>query len=554
MSAAEAVSRIQWVTYRSPQSVIRRFVARRTVRSATVWAFVFGAYTASKSIGFATAAPTAAARAKLVSSFTNNVGLNALLGVPHNIADISGYTAWNTFSVITIIGSIWAFLLSTKYFRGEEEAGRTEVLLSGQTTPRRAAIDTLQGLGVSLLIQFVVVAVCYIGIGSLHDIGIGAQSAAYLALCVCMGTLLFMAVGALTSQLMPTRSRAASLAAVLFGIFFVVRGTGDASSARWLLDVSPLGWIERLRPLTGSDVIWLLPILGLVAACVMVTVYLAGRRDLGESVFADRDTAKPRIRLLGSTFGAAVRLTRGSTLGWLAAVTLLGLFYGVLTKTAAQAFSGLEHGQGTGKVLDKLTHRLQVNNEMLFLGVVFLISTPLVMSYAANAVAKLREDEAQGYVDNFLVRSVSRWRWLAQRALLIALVSAIACLLSGLGVWAGVASQHGGVAVHTLLLAGFNMLGAMICTAGIGILAMGLIPRMTSLVAFSVVGWSFMLEILGSGLHLNHWLLDTSLMHHVTLAPAVDPNWTANAVLAGVGLVCYAAGSFLFARRDLAVE
>ena len=45
-----------------------------------------------------------------------------------------------------------------------------------------------------------------------------------------------------------------------------------------------------------------------------------------------------------------------------------------------------------------------------------------------------------------------------------------------------------------------------------------------------------------------------SLAASLTLAPAVSPNWTANAVLAGVGLACYMAGSFIFAQRDLEVE
>src|SRR5581483_6991879 len=136
---------------RSPQTVIGRFVARRTLRSATVWGYVFGAYTASKTVGFDKAYPTTQSRIQLAHSFSNNVGLEALLGQPHRIETIAGYAAWNTLSVLTIVGSIWAFLLATKYFRGEEAAGRTELLESGQTSPRLAAINTLAGLTNSLV-------------------------------------------------------------------------------------------------------------------------------------------------------------------------------------------------------------------------------------------------------------------------------------------------------------------------------------------------------------------------------------------------------------------
>lgn len=326
-------------SYRSPKTVIARFVARRTLKSATIWAFIFGCYTASKMVGYAQAAPNEAARAKLAQSFGNNVGLNALLGVPHNLATVSGYAAWNTFSVVTIIGSIWAFLLSTKYFRGEEEAGRSELLLAGQTTARRATADTLVGLGASLCLLFAVVAVLFVVIGKIPSVGLNPRAAVFFSLSVVMGAVVFMAIGAVTSQLMPTRSRAAGLAAAVFGVFFLFRAMADVSNAHWLLNVTPLGWIERLRPLTGSQPLWLVPIFGLVAACVAAAIYLAGRRDLGESIFADRDTAPARTGLLNSTFGAALRLTKGSTIGWISAIALSGVFYGLLTKTVGQALA-----------------------------------------------------------------------------------------------------------------------------------------------------------------------------------------------------------------------
>jgi ABC-2 type transport system permease protein len=555
MSAEPAASTPAGIrTYRSPETVIARFVARRTLKSAAVWAFIFGSYTASKTVGFAQAAPTAAARAKLLHTFGNNVGLNALLGVPHNIDTMSGYAAWNTFSVVTIIGAIWAFMLSTKYFRGEEEAGRSELLLAGQTTARRATANTMAGLGASLCLLFAVVAVLFVIIGKLPSIGFSPRSALFFSLSVIMGAVLFMAIGAVTSQLMPTRSRAAGLAAAIFGIFFLVKAMADVSNAHWLLNVTPLGWIERLRPLTGSQPIWLVPIFGLVAACVAVAVYLAGRRDLGESTFADRDSAPAHTGLLNSTFGAALRLTKGATVGWIVAIVLSGVFYGLLTKTVGQALAGLSTKRGTGKIIGGLAHNAQLSVQTLFIGVIFFILVPLVMCYAASAVAKIRDEEAQGYVDNFLVRPVSRWRWLGERTLLVALSALAACLLGGLGVWLGEASQHVGISFNSLVLAGLNMLGAVLLTLGVGIFAIGLVPRLASLIAYSVIGWSFLMEILGSGLHLNHWLLDTSVLQHVTLAPAVRPDWRANAVLAGLGAAAYLAGSLLFNSRDLESE
>src|SRR5579872_3720095 len=125
--------------YRSPRTVIGRFVARRTYRSAIFWAAIFCVYVLSKSSGYAAAYPTQADRAGLATTFGNNLGLNALLATPHQLNTVAGFVTWNTLSVTVIIGSIWALLLATRNFRGEEEAGRWEVLLGGQTTARAAA-------------------------------------------------------------------------------------------------------------------------------------------------------------------------------------------------------------------------------------------------------------------------------------------------------------------------------------------------------------------------------------------------------------------------------
>jgi ABC-2 type transport system permease protein len=52
----------------------------------------------------------------------------------------------------------------------------------------------------------------------------------------------------------------------------------------------------------------------------------------------------------------------------------------------------------------------------------------------------------------------------------------------------------------------------------------------------------------------SHWLLDTSVFHHMAAAPGVSPDWTSAAALAAVGAAAALAGGVAFARRDLASE
>ena len=141
----------------------------------------------------------------------------------------------------------------------------------------------------------------------------------FLAAALVAAAAEFLAVGAMASEVMPTRGRAASLAAAFFGAAFMLRALGDsARTVHWLVYVSPLGWVEELHPLGGSQPLWLLPIAGLAAGCGLLTVFLAGRRDLGTSLLSDQDTAAPRLAMLGSPLLLTVRLWRASIASWLA--------------------------------------------------------------------------------------------------------------------------------------------------------------------------------------------------------------------------------------------
>ncbi len=534
--------------YWSPGTVAGRFVARRTIRSAAFWALIFGAYVASKSAGYALAYPNVVDRVKLAASFGSNVGFSAFLGPARQISSVAGFTAWNTLMVVTIVAAIWSFLLATRTLRGEETAGRWELMLAGQTTSRRATASVLSGLASGLGVLFAVMAITFVAVGRIHGVGFHASAAVFFALATTAGAAEFMAIGGLASQLMPTRSRAAGLSAGLFGASFLVRAMADTTSARWLLDLSPLGWIERLQPLTNSRPLWLIPITLLVIVAGGLTIWLAGHRDLGASTFADRDTARPRTALLGSPAAAAVRLTGPASLGWLATIAFVAAFFGLLTKSASTAFSSSLSAQ---HVIDRLSHATRVVGATTFLGIVFFFLMISAMAYAASAIGRVREDEAEGYLENLLVRPVGRRSWLIGRLSLIIVVIVVAGLIGSLGVWAGQASQHVGVAWHQLWLAGLNAMAPAFVVLGLGVLAFGLTPRLTSTIAYSLIAWSFLIEMVSSGLNLNHWLLDTSILHHVVLAPIASPNWTSDAIMIALAAALALIGFVTFSRRDI---
>ena len=538
--------------YRLPQLTIARFTGRRAVRSGALWGLVFGLYVYDNAFAFDSIAPTAAKRDQLLGTMAGNAGLKALLGDTHQITTRGGFTDWRAIGVTALVASIWGLMAATKALRGEEAAGRWELFLAGQTTPRRAAANALAGLGAGVLAMYVLTALLTALVGGRPNVGISVGQSLLFAVAVVAGAAMFAAVGAVASEVMSTRARAAGLSAAVFGAAFMLRALGDAtSSAHWLVYLSPLGWVEQLHPLTGAQPFWLLPIAGLVVVCAVATVLLADR-DLGTSLLADKASAKPHMALLGSPLSFALRLSWAAIAGWLTATVVAALLYGSLAKSTGQDFaSSSTLRKFTGQLTHVAHRQLELAGTRVFAGIIFLILMTLIMAYVASAMGRVREDEAEGYVDNLVVRSVSRMRWLSGRAGLILAVLVTAGLLGGVAFWAAAASQHAGLSFHELVLAGLNSAAPAALLLGIGVLALGFVPRLTSIVCWGILAWAFLLDMLGSAIKVNHWLMDTSLLSHPALAPAVNPDWRIAGTYLAIGCAAALLGGWRFTQRDL---
>jgi ABC-2 type transport system permease protein len=529
--------------------VVARLTARRASVQSAIWGVVFGILVVSTVSSYASAYPTAADRLRLRASVGGNVGAEALLGPTRRIETVAGWTGWRAVGLAMLIGAIWGLLAGTRFLRGEEETGRWELLLTGATTRGRAAAQALAGLAAALLAMFAVTAVFCVVEGRSHDARFSVSASVFLAVAIVAAPALFLAVGAFTSQLANTRRLAAGLAAAVFGVCFVLRMVASAaSSLRWVRWVTPLGWIDALHPLTGTQLWPLVPLVALIAALAIATVRLAGARDVGAGVLPDRDTAKARTALLGGPTGLAVRLVRGVAVGWIAASAALAFVMGLVAKAAAKSISDTP---SLRQILERLGGGRSSGAEF-YLGFAFLTVATIVGLLAASQIHNVREEESEGRLENLLVRAVARVPWLAGR-LGVALGLLVATgVLSGLAAWAGAAVEQTNVSLGRLLEGGVNVLPPAVLVLGIGTLAFGIAPRVVTVVAYGLVAWSFLVELVGATVKSNHWFLDTSLFHHMKPVPAANPDWTSACVMAGIGIVAAALGAAAFSRRDLA--
>ena len=529
-------------------AVVVLTTARRAARSGLPWGVVFGLYVVASASGYAASFPTATSRIKLATSFGANAGLAAMLGPAHRLDTVAGFTAWRTLGVLTVVGAIWGILIATRLLRGEEDAGRWEIFLAGQTTRRWAAAQAAAGLGVGLVSLWAVTAVLAVADGRAPKVHFPVTASLFLATCLVAGAALFMAVGLVVGQLAATRRQANGIAAAVLGLSYLLRMAADSNAdLRWLRRVSPLGWVEELRPLVSPRPLALVPIVTLVVVLVAAAIALAGARDLGASALPAPEAPPARTALLTGPAGLAVRLSRPVVIAWAGSLAVFGLVLGLVAQSASDAISG---SATVARIIGRLGGRH--GGASAYLGVSFLIAAALVCFAAAGQIASTRAEEADGHLDNLLARPVARPRWLAGRLAVGAVLVLVTSVAAGLAGWAGAASQHTGVNVGRLVEAGLNVAPPALFVLGVGCLVYGVAPRLAVTATYALVSWSFLVQLVASGIRMNHWVRDTSVLIHTAPAPAASPDLRAAAWLVTLGVLAAVAGTVGFRRRDLA--
>lgn len=532
----------------SSERAVLLTASRPAWRSGAIWGSVFGLLVAVSAVGYVTTFPTVASRRTLASSFGANAGIAALIGPARHLETVAGFTAWRTLGIVGILGGIWALLLATRLTRGEEEAGRWELLLAGPITRRGAAVQAMGALGVAIVTAWSCVASFAVWAGASKDVKFAVTGSLYLSTALVASAAMFAAIGVLASQLVATRRQASAVTGGVLGAAYMLRMVADASSGlRWLRWTSPLGWVEELHPMTGSNWLPFVPIALLCATTAGVAAFLAGRRDVGASAFPDRDAPPPRLGLLGGPAGLALRLTRPVLIGWTVALAATGVVFGLVAQSASKVVTG-------SKTITDMLARIGGNRvgAAAYIGFAFLFAAALVAFAAAGQISALRTEEADGYLDNLLVRPVARTRWLVGRLVVAVVLVVVASVVVGVAAWAGAATQHTGIGFGELLAAGINVLPPALFVLGVGTVAFALAPRRAPALGYVIVTWSFVVELVASLVTSNRVLLGSSLLHYVAPAPAAPPDWRAAGVVAAIGVIGMVLGVIGFDRRDLA--
>jgi putative exporter of polyketide antibiotics len=224
----------------------------------------------------ATATPTQRSLTGCAHSFADNKAIRLFYGEPHDLLTVGGYTAWRVGGTLAIFAAIFGLVAAVRGVRTEEDAGRTELVLAGPVGRQSAQVAALVAIGAGVFILWAGEFAGFV-LG-----GLSAGGSAYLALATASVVPVCVGVGAVASQLAPTRRMALELGGAIVALFFLLRVIADtASGVGWLRWTTPLGWAEELRPFAGAHPLVLaLPVLA-TALLLTAAFRIAASRDIG---------------------------------------------------------------------------------------------------------------------------------------------------------------------------------------------------------------------------------------------------------------------------------
>jgi ABC-2 type transport system permease protein len=526
MSAAEAIAR-------------RAFVDGRTRTLSFAGLFAFAGY--ANVVGYRSTYTAISDRIALAHSLGTNDAVRLFYGKPYDLLTVGGYVAWRVGGLMTLFAAAWGLLAAVRALRAEEDAGRTELVLAGILARRGVYLAALAaifaGAVVLWLATFVGLAAARLPVGG----------SAYLALAILAVVPVFAGVGALASQLAPTRRVAVELSSAALLLSFLARVVADTSRhLEWLRWTTPLGWAEELRPFTGPrPAVLLLP--GATGVVLLLAAgAIARRRDIGTGLLPAREHALPNLRLLSSPLAQTLRSERGSLLAWLVGSGFFAFVIGVISTSISSA--GL-----SGSVQRQLRQVTGVSiiTPAGYIGFTFLFFVLVLSLFACAQLAAARNAELDQQLETLFALPFSRRRWLAGRLLLAVTGAAAIGLFAGVLAWAGAATQNAGVSLSAMLEAGANCLPVALLFLGLGALAYATLPRVSSAIAYGLVTVAFVWQLFGGVLGAPKWVLDLSPFQHVGLVPAQAFRAGDAAVMLAIAVVAALAAVWSFRRRDL---
>lgn len=467
---------------------------------------------------------------------TADTAIYAINGRPFGLDNVGGVVVYEFAFISMIAIPLMAVMLMTRMTRLEEQTGRMELVRAG-VVERTAALRAAAVLTTSSLVAVALGMVVILAV-----LGSSWPGAVLYPLAMFLLGLTFAALAALGAQLVAHARGVRSLGVCVLVIAFAARGVGDVRESAWVW-VSPLGWVEQTRAF-GEARWWpILPLIALTLIGFTAAVHLAGRRDLGEGLFAQRRGSTRAHRVLLGNYGFAARQHRNAVVGWSILAALVGASFGSL----GDAFDTVTRDNAT--LRDVLGAGSAASNA--FVSFVVMVIALVCQGFAVSGVARAAEEESRGRLEAMLAGERSRPAWLTAHTAALAVGTSVIALAGGLGL--GISNSIStGDSTQTWRLVGAALayLPAAFVLLALAVAFYGFRPGRVWIawVVFTVVS---VVAVLGDTLQVPAWLQNVSPMTWTGRVPLEQANPTALVGALAAALVLSAVALGAFRTRDI---
>ena len=477
-----------------------------------------------------------------LAALARNPAIRTLFGEPAALDTVGGFTVWRTGTVLAVLLSTWGLLATTRITRGEEEAGRWDLLLAGRLSPTAVLGRHLAVLTAAMTLTGAALA------AALTAVGTPARGAVLHATGLALVGTVAVAAASLAAQVFPTRAAATGGTLALLGAGLLARMIGDGVPVLgWLRWLPPYGPLALTRPYRDDR---LSPVVVLALTAIVLStgaLTLAGRRDVRDGLLSPAAGRPPRLWLLGSVETFAIRRLLRPLAGWSTGISAYLLLIGLLAvpltgfladnprfaDLAAQAgFAGLGTVHGYAATL-------------------FALLAVPVGAFTAVRLAAFAAAETSGRLTLLHAGPVTRTRLLGAEVLTTAAGAAVLVTVAGVAAWLGATLVGADLPLRAALAGTWNVLPVALLSLAAAALALGRAPHGVAALGMVPTAGGFLLTVVADSIEAPGWLSGLSPYAHLAAVPQAVPDWPAAAVMIAVAGAVVTAGLRSYQHRDM---
>ena len=518
-------------------AVIRLILRRDRIR-ISIWVVSIALLVFLTVVSVKSFFPTQTSIDQAAAATQHNAGAIAFNGPAQGLDTLGGQIAFQVGAFGMVVVALMSVFMIGRLTRGDEEAGRLELVRSlpvGIHAPALAALIVVLAMNA---------AVGVLSSASLLAEGLPTAGSLVLGTSFAAVGLLFTGVGLVAAQITQNTRVVYGSSGALLGLAYLLRIVGDVGDGNvsWF---SPIGLAQKARPFAGERWWPLMFLLAAAAMLIAVAFRLAVRRDHGAGLVAPRLGRIAAAPSLGHPLGLAMRLQRGALIGWGAGVLVTGIAYGWIAPTvdsfvaSNKQIAEMMASAGIGNLTDN------------YFATSFRVMALVATGFAIQSALRLRSEESALRAESVLATAVSRWRW-AMSHLTIAVAGSVG-LLGVAGLATGVSYAMAGgpwSSVPRLLGAAVVYAPAMWLMVGLAVVVFGFAPRWVD-VAWGILAACLVIGLLGAVLRLPDWVQKLSPFEHTPALPAANMDILPLAALTALAAVLILGGLGGFRQRDI---